>query len=356
MDVKYSFLLPFPVIRLFERFLSRFVVRIGSSKTRSSWLYGPFFINWLIRRIKPDLIHTMEFQHNAYRLYEAKKAFRGKFPKWLATNWGSDIYYYQHDAHHLIDIRNILRSIDFYSCECERDIAIARGLGMACESMPVTVNSGGFDLSKTFSMRNQVSPVDRKVILVKGYQHFAGRAVTALHALALVADVIKGYEIVIFSASPSTVEASRALAQKGVLPQCTIVDHSSHDAILDLHARSRVYIGISRSDAISTSVLEAMALGSFPIQTDTSCCDEWIKDGETGFIVPCSDVNLIADRIRASLTDDHLILQAFSLNWLTVATRLDSTIIRRRVHEIYDKCFDQSSCSLTAGRSVSNEV
>jgi glycosyltransferase involved in cell wall biosynthesis len=44
-------------------------------------------------------------------------------------------------------------------------------------------------------------------------------------------------------------------------------------------ANSRFYIGASRSDGISTSFLEALALGAYPIQTNTSCGNEWVEKG-----------------------------------------------------------------------------
>lgn len=334
----YDFLIPIPVTISFERIISRIKSKIGNSKVNTEWLYGPFFIKFLIKKIKPDLIHTMEFQHNAYRLYEAKKSQSKKFPKWLATNWGSDIYFYRHDKAHLKDIQNVLNSIDFYSCECHRDIRIAKELGMKCRVMPVTVNSGGFELETVYEKRIKEKPTDRNIILVKGYQHFAGRAITALKALTLVGDILNNFKIVIFSASESTIQESKNLAKQHMLPECEIISHTSHEDILDLHAKARIYVGISKSDAVSTSVLESIALGGFPIQSSTSCCDEWITDGKTGFIVPYDNVETIAEKIRRALTDDELVEDAYLKNWQTVMSRLDSSIIRDKVNKIYDEC------------------
>jgi glycosyltransferase involved in cell wall biosynthesis len=44
-------------------------------------------------------------------------------------------------------------------------------------------------------------------------------------------------------------------------------------------ANSRIYIGASRSDGISTSFLEALILGAYPVQTDTSCANELVQKG-----------------------------------------------------------------------------
>jgi glycosyltransferase involved in cell wall biosynthesis len=111
--------------------------------------------------------------------------------------------------------------------------------------------------------------------------------------------------------------------------------------MLSYFGRARLYMGISISDAISTSVLESMAMGAFPIQTDTSCCDEWFKDGEGGFIVPPDDFDLISERFERALSDDELVDRAAEINWETVKARLDSRVIRRQIAEFYGKAFEQ---------------
>jgi glycosyltransferase involved in cell wall biosynthesis len=55
-------------------------------------------------------------------------------------------------------------------------------------------------------------------------------------------------------------------------------DSLSHQQVLELFAKSKIYVGLSESDGISTSMLEAMAMGAIPVQTSTACCDEWFKD------------------------------------------------------------------------------
>ncbi len=54
-------------------------------------------------------------------------------------------------------------------------------------------------------------------------------------------------------------------------------------------SRSRANIGFSKSDGISTSLLEAMTMGAFPIETGTACASDWIQDGVSGAIVSLGD-------------------------------------------------------------------
>ena len=55
--------------------------------------------------------------------------------------------------------------------------------------------------------------------------------------------------------------------------------------LLGYLSKARIYVGASRSDGISTSFLEALCLGAYPIQTSTSCANEWINLGFSGSII-----------------------------------------------------------------------
>jgi hypothetical protein len=71
--------------------------------------------------------------------------------------------------------------------------------------------------------------------------------------------------------------------------------------MLDLFASARIYIGISLSDGISTSLLEAMAMGAFPIQTSTACVEDWIYNRASGSSLSALDSRLVSETVRSSL-------------------------------------------------------
>lgn len=337
--VRTAAIFPFPLPSLADKALSKLRVRLGESDATSPLLYGPHVLARLVRTLNPSLIHSMEFQHNGYRVMRAREILGKDFPPWLATNWGSDIYHFRHEPGHLADIRRLLGAIDYYSCECHRDVRIARELGMTAKVMPVMPNSGGFDIANAEALRGAIPTSRRRLIMVKGYQHFAGRALTALEALERCADVARNFDIVIFSPSREAIDRGHALQTSGVLPSVTVVPFASHEEILRLHSLARVYLGVSASDAISTSALEAMAMGGFPIQTNTSCCDEWFEDGVGGYLVPVDDVTQIASRLRKALTDDELVDNAAAVNWNIVVKRLDNHLIKRQIYDLYDQLF-----------------
>ena len=54
-------------------------------------------------------------------------------------------------------------------------------------------------------------------------------------------------------------------------------------------------------------MLEAMVCGAFPIQTNTSCADEWIVDGKSGFIVDPDNLMNLVSLIKTALIENSLV-------------------------------------------------
>jgi glycosyltransferase involved in cell wall biosynthesis len=220
-------------------------------------------------------------------------------------------------------------------------VILAREYGLRGEALPVFPNTGGFDLEKCEVLRAPGSISARKIILLKGYQTWAGRALSGLRALARCGDILRkyGYSIAIFSAGSDVKIAAELFALETGVP-VEIISSCSHTEMLKKYGQARVYIGLSISDAISTSLLESMVMGAFPVQSCTACADEWIVDGQSGLIVPPEDVDLIEKALRLALTDDALVDRAESLNRETARKRLNSTIIQPKVIDFYQRVYN----------------
>jgi glycosyltransferase involved in cell wall biosynthesis len=290
----------------------------------------------LIRKLKPDIVHSLEFQHSGYMVLEAKEEFGEHFPRWIATNWGSDIYLFGRLREHEDRIRGLLAACDYYGCECQRDVRLAKDLGLKGEVLPVLPNTGGFDLAHLKDLREKGPPSGRRLIVLKGYQHWAGRALVGLRAIALCAEDLHGYRVAVYSAGSEVRLAAELVSHSTGIP-IDVVPPSPHDDILRLFGSARIYVGLSISDAISTSLLEALVMGTFPIQSCTSCADEWIVDGESGLIVPPEDPEPVAAAIRRAVRDDALVDRAANLNAGTAGQRLDRAAIQPKVVAIYER-------------------
>jgi glycosyltransferase involved in cell wall biosynthesis len=307
----------------------------------------------LIQNFKPDIIHSLEFQHSGYLVLEAYHLLQDKrvthFPPWIIDNWGNDIYLFNRFSAHKQRIAELLQKADYYGCECERDVRLAQAIGMKAIPLPVFPNAGGLDIKTITKLRQTEKTSARRIIAVKGYQGWAGRALFAFRALARCADLLHDYKIIIFSAQPPEAVsiAAELLFQEIGIPVEVLPEGQPHIEILRLFARSRIFLGNNISDGLSTSMAEAMSVGAFPIQSNTACADEWVVDGETGFIVPPEDYDAIAAAIRRALTDDALVDHAAERNAKVAEERLDGAKIRQQVIDIYTAIAEQRPLTIT---------
>jgi len=294
-----------------------------------------------VRRLKPDIIQSLEIQHAGYLTLDAKNIHGGKFPPWIVTNWGNDIYLFGRLAEHVDRIKEVLASCDYYSCECHRDVQLGKQMGFRGEVLPVLPNAGGFDLDHVSQLRQPGPTSSRKLILLKGYQDWHGRALVGLRAIELCANELKGYRVGIYVANADIKIAAELVSKSTGIP-INIIPYCSHDDMLRQYGHARVYIGLGISDGISISELEAIVMGAFPIQSCTACADEWITDGETGFIVPPEDPEPIAAALRQAVSDDALVDRAAALNTQLARERLDQALIKPQVIAMYEKIAAQS--------------
>ncbi len=295
----------------------------------------------IISRLKPDIVHSLEIQHSGYLTHTVRKLWKNRFPISIITNWGSDIYLFGCLAEHEPKIRGVLESSDYYSCECKRDVELARKYGFKGKVLPVFPNTGGFNLKAVSKLRSDDPISERKKIMLKGYQGWAGRALVGLRALERCADILVGFEIVIYSTSKEVLIAAELFSKSTGLQTTIIPKGTPHHEILKQHGKARISIGLSISDAISTSLLEAIVMGSFPIQSWTSCGNEWIEDGKAGILVHPNDPDIVEKAIRRAVSDDQLVDNAAEVNWLTSVERLSDNKLKRKAIEFYKQAIAQ---------------
>ena len=308
----------------------------------------------LIDRLRPDIIHSHEIQHSGYLVMDALKYLKRDRPPWIVTNWGSDICFFGQLAAHASKIRAVLENCDYYSCETERDRNLAASFGFRGEFLsPVLPNPGGFRFEDINPLWQPGPTSQRRLVLVKGYQGLFGRAITALYALELCQELLRNYRIVLYSARPAEVPiAAEILANRTGL-HIEIMPHTNdYHEILRLRGQARVSIGLSVSDAASISFLESLALGSFPIQSNTGGAHEWIRDGEGGFLVHPDDPHLLAAALRRALTEDDLVDRAAENNYRLARERLDFYRIRSHVIRWYEQIMQRKNTQSAHARPM----
>lgn len=324
--------------------LSRGAVRLEWALGRLPRMDRAARLARVISSLRPDIIHSLEMQHAAYLTLESRRLLGDeRFPPWIYSCWGSDLFFFGRQADHVERIRAVLAACDYLITDCERDRRLAAEFGFTGTFLGVFPGPGGFDIERMGALRTPGPASARRVIALKGNhdERWVGRALVALEALHRLAAELAGYEVVIYSAEPNVRHAAGYVERiTGV--RFRVLDHSPPDEIAALMGRARIAVAVNVSDGTPNSMLEAMIMGALPIQSDTISTREWISDGENGLLVAPEDPDQVELALRKALTDDALVERAARLNQQLTATRIAYPVVAPRVVDLYRRVAQES--------------
>lgn len=284
----------------------------------------------IIEEIQPDLIHSFEMQSCSYPILRTMQ----KYPniKWLYSCWGSDLFYYQNQPQHLSNIKAVLHRTQYLHTDCLRDFTIAKRLGFNGNHLGIIPGGGGFKLEEFQIYKKSIS--ERKIILVKGYEHLFGRGLNVVKALRNIMPEQKNYKVVVFGAH----KCVENYIQEHNLP-FLVYDRNalSHKEVLQLMGESIVFIGNSISDGLPNTLLEAIVMGAFPIQSNPGgASEEIIRHGENGLLINNpEDIQEIAELIKYALQNPKMIECAFPINRDIAIQKLGFEINRQKILTLY---------------------
>jgi glycosyltransferase involved in cell wall biosynthesis len=295
----------------------------------------------VIEAFRPDIVHSHEIQHGGVLVEAARRRAGEPRPPWLVTNWGSDIYWFGRDPRKVKGVRDVLSGCDYYSGECHRDVALGRAFGLRGRVIGVWPVTGGVDIEHAATLRTPGPTSARRAIAVKGAVSTIGQGINAFTAVERCADLLGGWEVWSYQMDPDLGERYGALASEAGFRYTQLSDgaarDSPHDALLAMHGRARVSLGLNRSDGLSVSFVEALAMGAFPIHSSSSCGGEITWPGRGALFVDPLDPDAVAAALRRGLTDDALVDRATALNARVVDEHIDRRRIRARVIDAYER-------------------
>lgn len=281
-------------------------------------------------KIQPDLVHSFGLYLSCTPIINILE----KHPKqkWAYSSWGSDLYYFQNKSEFLRDINRILPRINYLFTDCLRDKKIAYHQGFNGKFLGVFPGGGGY---KRQQLNKYYTPLkNRKMILIKGYQGRSGRAIEVLKGMTSLRTLLSTYEIVIFGSDP---EVFSFLSNSGLLEWSNLrtLGKINHDEVLELMGKSLVYIGNSNSDGIPNTLLEAILMDVFPIQSNPGgATSEIIKNGLNGILIEdCESISEIKNIIQKVFVEGTFSRKSFEQGELI--SRLDFNYIKRLVNKKY---------------------
>tara|TARA_R110001632_G_scaffold28927_2_gene76995 strand:+ start:17848 stop:18999 length:1152 start_codon:yes stop_codon:yes gene_type:complete len=318
-----------------EHFLKKKFPNLYDKVSSKLMLTSSEKLSEIIKEIQPDLVHSLEMQSQTYPLIKVRKKIDFN---WAYFSWGSDLFFYRDKKHHQFKIQNVLSQLNYLFTDNSRDINIAKEFGFSGDFFSKLPGGGGYDLKKLSSYKKPFNT--RNLILIKGYDHWAGKAIKVLESLEFIIKEIKNYNIYVYSAHENVIDKINQLNFKYNLDiqYSSRNNEISQESLLEKFGQAKIAIGNSVTDGIPNTLLEAIILGAFPIQSNPGgVSEEYIKDGLNGFlIVDPENPKEIASKIKHALNNNELLESANSINE-KISLELSNVKIKKRVIDIYDK-------------------
>ena len=290
------------------------------------------FVDKKIMEIKPDVVQSFVLQSAGYPLIETMK----KYPriKWIFSAWGNDLYYRQQNPNDLDKIKETLPHFDFMFADCERDFFVAKKHGFSGKFLGVYPTGGGYDFEKYNGFIKHFKT--KSTILIKGYEGKLGRCNNVLKSILTLKDKLVPYDVKVFGAN----HLVKTFVEQSSLkewPNLVVMENIPHDDVLKLMGESFVYIGNSISDGMPNTLLEAIIMEVFPIQSNPGgATAELIEDGVNGFLINNpEDIAEIKTLVLKALNNRDELLEGIQRNNVQVKPNLERDRVKKEVIQRY---------------------
>ena len=244
----------------------------------------------VIQQVKPDLIQAGPIQRSAFLV-----ALVG-FQPLVSMSWGYDLL---HDARTNPlwgwSTRYTLRHSAAMVGDCNTIRQLAISYGIADEhivTFPWGVDIHHFNVS-TFTRSNDPT---FNLLSTRGFEPIYGIDVIA-RAFVIAGRQQPNLHLTMIGDGSQMASIRQIFLVGAVYDRVQFAGQVPYDELPDYYRRADVYLSASHSDGSSISLLEAFACGSPAIVSDIPGNQEWVINGENGWLFPDGDPEALAAAI-----------------------------------------------------------
>lgn len=300
-------------------------------RSQMKYVFGIPKVRQLLKRLKPSILHA----HYATG-YGLVGACSGYHP-FVLTCWGSDVLIAPDQSYvHRVALRYALKRADAVTSMAEhmtQRLSTLRVDPSKVITLPFGVDdrvfypglrrtAGSLSFPSIISTRN-FEPVYNVGLLLRSLPYARRRC----------ADV----RCILVGDGTQREELHREAFRLGLESMIEFTGAISQGEVAQRLAACDVFCTLAYSDGNNISLNEAMACGCFPIASRIPANEEWIIDGENGFLVPVDDPQAVADAICRALADSELRERAAIINWKIIQERGLWRKSMERMEAVYQK-------------------
>ena len=236
-----------------------------------------FPLKKIIRRIKPDFVNAHYITSHGTVAAVARKFSSHKFPLILSA-WGTDILVTPNrNAFYKWITRFALKQAALVTTDSLSVAKVVHDLS----STPTTTFPFGLEALPEASSENK----DKNLFFSNRTLNANSNIDRVLHFFARVAEQNKDARLVVANDGPMKEVLIELGKQLGIGDRVKFSGFISPKEQDDHYRKSQFYFSILSSDALSVSLLEAMAYGCIPLVSDLPDNRDWVTDNENGIIM-----------------------------------------------------------------------
>ncbi len=268
--------------------------------------YPPYTVALASRMAQVVQKHHLDLIHVHYAIPHALSAFIAQQMTgvpYVVTLHGSDVHTlgadpsYQPATRYAVEAANAVTCVTKHICQTAEQT-----LGIRCSVEPIT-NFTNTEIFKPNSCEYNSGDEKRQLIHVSNFRPIK-RVSDLVTAFAQIADKVPNVELLLLGDGPTRPEVDR-LIRKFELNNRVNCPGFKRDVYQYLRCAD-VFALSSELEGAPLSLLEAMSCGLPVVVTDVGGIPEIIKDGENGLLVPFGDIDALAEKLYAVLTDTSL--------------------------------------------------
>lgn len=292
-----------------------------------SYLKLAFFFPFLVRKFKPDFIHSH------YATFYGFIAAISLYKPHLLSAYGSDIYQKRGFFNFLTRIALFCASVVTHD---------SKTLGKRIEEMIGTERKRKKTVFLPFGVNTQIFKKKKIYETIKKFTIVSTRSLEPLYdvetLVRAVPDIIKSYpntNFIIIGKGSQTKKIENLTRELGIENNiCFIKRFLEQKDFMQYFLTANIYVSTSLSDSTSVSLLEAMSSCLIPVITDLPDNREWIRPGINGFVFRKKKPKDLAANIKLAISSYSNMTQSLKENRSLIIQKASIEYTSKRIDQI----------------------
>ncbi len=282
----------------------------------------------LLKKIKPDIFHS----HYATS-YGITGALCSYHP-YVITALGSDVLISPQESFlYRLLLKYTFSKADWITAMA--DHMRKKMLQLGADTSKTDTIIFGIDTS-IFNLNGRNLPTDRFIITSTRNLEPVYNIPHLIEAVAKIKEQIPGLVLNLIGTGTLQSDLDILIKRKSLSNIVKFFGKVPQNELATTLKKSHLFISVSLSDGNNISLNEAMACGALCIATDIPANQQWIKDGENGFLIPVNNILELADKILTAYKHyNELSAKFIPLNEMIISEKADWNKNMKRVEGKY---------------------